>query len=96
LPPDEAPEETDEDPLEQGDLVRSDWQGFAYRWHGAYTAIYDEIKDNYNGLPLAVRTGSKVGVLIIGQLFPCSTILEVPRRLAAAGRAPERPLATRP
>ena len=55
----------DEDPLEQGDLVRRRGQG-RLPLHGghrtAVPAIYDEIRDNYNGL-LLVRQGSKWGVL---------------------------------
>ena len=64
LPPQPAAE-FDEDPLEQGDLVRSAEGKVGFRFTvGAATvpAIYDEIRDNYNGL-LFVRQGAKWGVI---------------------------------
>ncbi|SDY17523.1 WG repeat-containing protein [Hymenobacter psychrophilus] len=65
LSPAEAFEATDEDPLEQGDVVRGPDGKVGFRFTvGAarVPAIYDEIKDNYNGL-LLVRQGPKWGVL---------------------------------
>lgn len=57
--------ETDEDPLQQGDLVRGADGKVGFRFTvgtARIPAIYDEIKDNYNGL-LLVRQGAKWGVL---------------------------------
>ncbi|SET90757.1 WG repeat-containing protein [Hymenobacter actinosclerus] len=65
LPPDEVPADKEEDPLEQGDVVRGPDGKVGFRFTvGAarVPAIYDEIKDNYNGL-LLVRQGPKWGVL---------------------------------
>ncbi|NVO32608.1 WG repeat-containing protein [Hymenobacter lapidiphilus] len=65
LPPAEVAEPADEDPLEQGDLVRGPDGKVGFRFTvgtARIPAIYDEIKDNYNGL-LLVRQGPKWGVL---------------------------------
>lgn len=64
LPPAPATE-TDEDPLEQGDLVRGADGKVGFRFTvgtARIPAVYDEIRDNYNGL-LLVRQGPKWGVL---------------------------------
>ncbi|MBT9392020.1 WG repeat-containing protein [Hymenobacter sp. NST-14] len=63
LPP--RPAAFDEDPLEQGDIVHAAGGKVGFRFTvGAATvpAIYDEIRDNYNGL-LFVRQGTKWGVI---------------------------------
>ncbi|WP_426489592.1 WG repeat-containing protein [Hymenobacter sp. 102] len=59
-----APAEPEEEPLEQGDVVRKDGKvGFRFTVGTASVpAIYDEIRDNYNGL-LFVRQAGKWGVL---------------------------------
>ncbi|MCA8833211.1 WG repeat-containing protein [Hymenobacter pini] len=59
-----APVEREEEPLEQGDAVRKDGKvGFRFTVGTASVpAIYDEIRDNYNGL-LFVRQANKWGVL---------------------------------
>ncbi|WP_169513158.1 WG repeat-containing protein [Hymenobacter aerophilus] len=65
LPPAEVADPADEDPLEQGDLVRGPDGKVGFRFTvgtARIPAIYDEIKDNYNGL-LLVRQGEKWGVL---------------------------------
>ncbi|MET4105775.1 WG repeat-containing protein [Hymenobacter sp. UYP22] len=59
-----AATELEEEPLEQGDVVRKDGKvGFRFTVGTASVpAIYDEIRDNYNGL-LFVRQAGKWGVL---------------------------------
>ena len=59
-----APAEPEEEPLEQGDVVRKDGKvGFRFTVGTASVpAIYDEIRDNYNGL-LFVRLADKWGVI---------------------------------
>lgn len=56
--------EPEEEPLEHGDLVRRDGKvGFRFTVGSASVpALYDEIRENYNGL-LFVRLGSKWGVI---------------------------------
>lgn len=62
--PEPAPPEPEEEPLEQGDVVRKDGKvGFRFTvGTAAVPAIYDEIRDNYNGL-LFVRLADKWGVI---------------------------------
>ncbi|WP_139925302.1 WG repeat-containing protein [Hymenobacter sp. DG01] len=59
-----AAPEPEEEPLEHGDLVRRDGKvGFRFTvGSGSVPAIYDEIRENYNGL-LFVRQGAKWGVV---------------------------------
>ncbi|UPL48852.1 WG repeat-containing protein [Hymenobacter sublimis] len=59
-----APAEPEEEPLEHGDLVRKEGKvGFRFTvGSGSVPALYDEIRENYNGL-LFVRQGSKWGVI---------------------------------
>ncbi|RPD49511.1 WG repeat-containing protein [Hymenobacter sediminis] len=62
--PDAPPAEPEEEPLEHGDLVRKEGKvGFRFTvGSGVIPAIYDEIRENYNGL-LFVRLGAKWGVV---------------------------------
>ncbi|MBX0291622.1 WG repeat-containing protein [Hymenobacter sp. HSC-4F20] len=61
---DAPPPEPEEEPLEHGDLVRKEGKvGFRFTVGSASVpAIYDEIRENYNGL-LFVRQGPKWGVV---------------------------------
>ncbi|OWP64377.1 hypothetical protein CDA63_04915 [Hymenobacter amundsenii] len=63
LPP-SAEDDFDEDPLEQGDVVRQNGKvGFRFTVGAASVpVIYDEIRDNYHGL-LFVRQGNQWGVI---------------------------------
>lgn len=62
--PDAPPAEPEEEPLEHGDLVRKEGKvGFRFTvGSGVVPPIYDEIRENYNGL-LFVRLGAKWGVV---------------------------------
>ncbi|UYZ62472.1 WG repeat-containing protein [Hymenobacter weizhouensis] len=59
-----APPEPEEEPLEHGDLVRQEGKvGFRFTVGSAVVPpLYDEIRENYNGL-LFVRQGAKWGVV---------------------------------